>query len=126
MGLALVVEGKIVLGAMGCPNWKEVLPLSEEHDSGLSGSGLIMISHVGCGTWKRDLLKYNGNPMEHTDVWRRCFVDSCHLVHAARFCIPDSQTWETMPLSAVFSSTLDNSGTKSEQDVLLVPTCCGR
>jgi len=45
-----------------------------------------------------------GATLRTEDVWDRCFVDSCQLVHGARFCIPDSQIWEVMPLSALFSS----------------------
>lgn len=126
MGLALVVEGKLVLGVMGCPNWKEKPLSAEDHNSDVSEFGIIMVSHVGCGTWTRTFLKHDSNLIRIEDVWERCFVDSYHLVHSARFCIPDSQTWEMIPLSALFSSTLDPYGIKDEHEILLIPKCCGR
>ena len=125
VGLALVVEGNIVLGVMGCPNWNENLLSTEDQNNGMGAFGTIMVSHVGCGTWTRRFLKDDGNLMRIEDVWNRCFVDSCQLVHGARFCIPDSQTWESMPISRLFSSTLDTS-IRDEQEILLIPTCCGR
>lgn len=59
------------------------------------------------------------------DYWTRCSVDRCCLVHKASFCIPDSQTWESLPLSALFNAKndADNIG---DDEILLVPTCCGR
>ncbi|XP_020275949.1 putative PAP-specific phosphatase, mitochondrial isoform X2 [Asparagus officinalis] len=125
VGLALVVEGKLVLGIMGCPNWKEKPLSAEDHNSDVSEFGIIMVSHVGCGTWTRTFLKHDSNLIGIEDVWERCFVDSYHLVHSARFCIPDSQTWEMIPLSVLFSSTLDPYGIKDEHEILLIPKCCG-
>lgn len=60
VGLALVVEGEIVLGVMGCPNWLEDKPCTsttsmQEYESNQAGSGIIMVSHVGCGTWTKKL-----------------------------------------------------------------------
>ncbi|KAE7995562.1 hypothetical protein FH972_000342 [Carpinus fangiana] len=57
VGLALVVEGELVLGVMGCPNWRN--DFSNEFISevpkkeNLSGSGVIMVAHIGCGTWTK-------------------------------------------------------------------------
>ncbi|XP_021902279.1 putative PAP-specific phosphatase, mitochondrial, partial [Carica papaya] len=55
VGLALVVEGEIVLGVMGCPNWKDdILYRSvtevQSSENRTFGSGIIMVSHVGRGT----------------------------------------------------------------------------
>ncbi|KAH9796689.1 putative PAP-specific phosphatase [Citrus sinensis] len=63
VGLALVVEGEIVLGVMGCPNWLEDKPCTsttsmQEYESNQAGSGIIMVSHVGCGTWTKKLSRY--------------------------------------------------------------------
>ncbi|KAH9748397.1 putative PAP-specific phosphatase [Citrus sinensis] len=97
VGLALVVEGEIVLGVMGCPNWLEDKPCTsttsmQEYESNQAGSGIIMVSHVGCGTWTKKL--------------------------------SNSQTWESLPLSALFNAKndADNIG---DDEILLVPTCCG-
>ncbi|KAK6124012.1 hypothetical protein DH2020_042228 [Rehmannia glutinosa] len=129
VGLALVVEGEIVLGVMGCPNWRDgdsdVFDTEVQRDeSTVSRSGIIMISHVGCGTWKtRSWNAQNGNTgMAHK--WTRCLVDSFHNVCEARFCIPESQTWESLPLSTQFSATT-NANSVGEKHILLLPACCG-
>ncbi|KAM0952405.1 putative phosphoric monoester hydrolase [Dioscorea sansibarensis] len=128
VGLALVVEGKIALGVMGCPNWKEdsLSPISSDNETGISGSGVIMVAHVGCGTWARRLFQdVMSNLMVSQDGWKRCFVDRCKLVHEARFCIPESQTWDSLPFSVLFSSTTDAQSVTDEGKVLLLKTCCG-
>ncbi|KAB5560526.1 hypothetical protein DKX38_005483 [Salix brachista] len=129
VGLALVVEGDIVLGVMGCPNWQEASSYNSTTDvqgseSVPSRSGIIMVAHVGCGTWARRLSDPMGVSAKAPNVWTRCFVDGCHLVPKARFCISDSQTWESGPLSSFFSATSDADGV-SDKEVLLLPTCCG-
>ncbi|KAK6917450.1 hypothetical protein RJ641_018201 [Dillenia turbinata] len=44
----------------GCPNWQEDIsrkpPIDVvECDSGLRESGIIVVAHVGCGTWRKQL-----------------------------------------------------------------------
>lgn len=129
VGLALVVEGDIVLGVMGCPNWKEASSYNSTIDvqgseSVPSRSGILMVAHIGCGTWARQLSDLMGVSAKVPNGWTRCFVDGCHLVPKARFCISDSQTWESVPLSAFFSATSDADGV-SDKEILLLPTCCG-
>ena len=124
--MALVVGGDTVIGVMGCPNWQEDLlkksPAEiEEGADTLSGSGTIMIAHMGCGTWTKRL---NSTP-KLPDVWTRCFVDGSNLVHKAHFCIPDSQTWESLPLSSLFNAT-SNTDNVGNDRVLLLAACCGR
>lgn len=121
-----MVEGEVVIGVMGCPNWQEDLyeksPTKiKEHTDDLSESGTIMIAHIGCGAWKKRLNSMPNLP----DVWTRCFVDGSDLVHKARFCIPDSQTWESLPLSSLFDATSDADDVGNNQ-ILLLETCCGR
>ncbi|URE30449.1 Inositol monophosphatase family [Musa troglodytarum] len=55
VGLALVVDGEIVLGVMGCPNWKiDILSAGiRDRKTGDRETGIIMIAHEGCGTWTR-------------------------------------------------------------------------
>lgn len=53
-----MVEGQIVLRVMGCPNWDEDYFVNcvtgvQETGNNFSRSGMIMVSHVGCGTWKQ-------------------------------------------------------------------------
>lgn len=121
--MALVVEGDIVLGVMGCPNWRydissESTTEVQKNREDLSVSGIIMVAHIGCGTWTKRLPNM-------LDSWTRCFVDDCCLVHKARFCIPESQTWESLPLSATFTATANADSIKDNQ-ILLSSACCGR
>ncbi|KAF8411248.1 hypothetical protein HHK36_003795 [Tetracentron sinense] len=129
VGLALVVEGEIVSGVMGCPNWQEDIYNKsatgvKEHKTGLSGSGIIMVAHVGCGTWTKRLPDMLVSMATRSNGWSRCFVDGCRMVQEARFCISDSQTWESLPLSILFSSTT-NADSVGVKQVLLIPTYCG-
>lgn len=109
VGLALVVDNEIVLGVMGCPNWPG--------DSSDGTTGTLMLSHIGCGTWTKSL--------QVTCDWTRRFVDACGLVNKARFCIQDSQPWESLPLSGLFDKKID-SGDLHGNEIRLLPTCCGR
>ncbi|XP_071736199.1 putative 3'(2'),5'-bisphosphate nucleotidase, mitochondrial [Rutidosis leptorrhynchoides] len=126
VGLSLVVEGQIVLGVMGCPNWREDISnkptfLVQEYEKDIFGLGIIMVAHVGCGTWSKGLSNLQNN---NDNNWYRSLVDDCTLVHKGRFCISESQKWDSLPLSSSFGSTtdVDNVG---DNEVLLLPTCCG-
>ncbi|KAK2393434.1 PAP-specific phosphatase HAL2 [Trifolium repens] len=125
VGLALVVEGEVVIGIMGCPNWQEDLSEkssaeTEEGREALPGSGIVMIAHKGYGAWTKRL---NSKPRS-SGVWTRCFVDSFDMVHKARFCIPDSQTWESLPLSSTFNAT-SNANDVGSNEILILASCCG-
>lgn len=113
VGLALVVEGEIVLGVMGCPNWQTN---KSKNDKNTLESGIIMVSHIGCGTWSKEL--------SESLNWYRCLVDGHNSVQKGRFCISESQTWDSLPLSSSFGSTIDVNNVGDNQ-VLLLPTCCG-
>ncbi|CAN1222039.1 Putative PAP-specific phosphatase, mitochondrial, partial [Linum grandiflorum] len=108
VGLALVVEGEIVAGIMGCPNWQ-----NSESSSEL---GAVMIAHTGCGTWIKTLQDANS--------WSKCSVDGFSLVSKSRFCIPESQSWKSLPLSGSFDTTYDADGI-GNHEVHLMTTCCG-
>uniref|UniRef100_K7M1Q6 3'(2'),5'-bisphosphate nucleotidase n=1 Tax=Glycine max TaxID=3847 RepID=K7M1Q6_SOYBN len=97
VGLALVVEGEIVVGVMGCPNWEE--DLSEK------SSTEIEEGWDSLGTWMKSLNSQLKSPC----VWTRCFVDGSDIIHKASFCIPDSQTWESLPLYSL-SNAPSNAG----------------
>ncbi|KAI7758042.1 hypothetical protein M8C21_007406 [Ambrosia artemisiifolia] len=117
VGLALVVEGQIVLGVMGCPNWRVDNSNANEIKN---EPGIIMVAHVGCGTWAKGLPDIQ-NPSVN---WYRCLVDGYTLVHKGRYCISESQTWDSLPLSSSFGSTTDVNNV-GDEEVLLLPTCCG-
>ncbi|KAL6657802.1 hypothetical protein ACP70R_005582 [Stipagrostis hirtigluma subsp. patula] len=127
VGLALVVDGKVAVGVMGCPNWINDIVANERDDStaACDGRGILMVSHVGCGTWTRHLSAEIGQFATVQDIWKRCFVDTCSAVHMARYCIPDSQSWDMIPLSVLFSSTTDESDTRDEKKILLLSVFCG-
>lgn len=129
VGLALIVEGEIVLGVMGCPNWKDKsLNKSasdmQECQKNDSSSGIIMAAHVGCGTWMIRLSDLLGGFTRLDKFWERCFVDGSSEVHEARFCIPESQKWESIPLSNSITATT-SANNLGENQILLLPTCCG-
>ncbi|XP_058200530.1 putative PAP-specific phosphatase, mitochondrial [Rhododendron vialii] len=127
VGLALVVEGEVVLGVMGCPNWQKDKPsnsVTETLNSPKTLSGIIMVGHVGCGTWTKQLSFMLSSTTEISNSWTRCSVDRCWLVHEARFCSSDSQTWESLPLSTFFDATTDAENINDKQ-ILLLSACCG-
>ncbi|XXG70379.1 hypothetical protein AAC387_Pa06g3154 [Persea americana] len=133
VGLALVVEGEITLGVMGCPKWQEDhLPIKEASNEGwvvdkidASGQGVIMFAHVGCGTWKKSLSEMQDTTNRIHDGWVRCFVDEYSMVHEAKFCVSYGQSWESLPLSTLPSSTTDADSIEDNRKVSLLPTCCG-
>lgn len=84
-----------------------------------------MVAHVGCGTWKKRLNDVSSNTKNVTDSWIRCFVDKYSIINEARFCISDSQLWESLPLSNSFDATTDMENI-SDNQILLLPLCCGR
>lgn len=119
-----------MLSVMGCPNWQEDPPKKStsevwEHKNTLTDSGVVMFAHDGCGTWRRHSSFLTEGIANVTHCWNRCFVDQCCSVHEACFSIPDSQTWESLPLSALFSATTDADNI-GDNHILLLPTCCGR
>lgn len=128
--MALVVDGEIVLGVMGCPHWQEDLSnksISEvlEDKTLASESGLLMVSHIGCGTWTRSLSSVLNGTAKIPYSWTRCFVDGCSIVPRARFCITESEEWEALPPSAFFTSTT-NADSVHDGQVLVLKPCCGR
>lgn len=127
VGLALVVEGEMVLGVMGCPNWRKDKPgnsKKETLEAQKNLSGIIMAAHVGCGTWTKQISCMLSSTTEISNSWTRCCVDSCCLVHEARFCRSDSQTWESLPLSTFYDATTD-AESSNDKEVLLLSACCG-
>ncbi|XP_047048894.1 putative PAP-specific phosphatase, mitochondrial [Lolium rigidum] len=128
VGLALVVDGKLAVGVMGCPNWSNATTIVNKEDESAAachGDGMLMVSHVGCGTWSRPLSAGIGQFTTPLDAWTRCSVDPCSVLHMARFCIVDSHTWDMMPLSAHFDSTMDESEPRDENKILLQNSCGG-
>uniref|UniRef100_A0A8R7QP56 PAP-specific phosphatase, mitochondrial n=3 Tax=Triticum urartu TaxID=4572 RepID=A0A8R7QP56_TRIUA len=127
VGLALVVDGKLAVGVMGCPNLAETTVGDTEDESiaACPGHGILMVSHVGCGTWSRPMSAEISQLTTAPDVWKRCSVDPCSVAQMARFCIVDSHTWDMMPLSAHFSSTMDESEPRDENKILLQNSCGG-
>lgn len=124
-----MVEGVVVLGVMGCPNWQEedsnkLTNEFQDYKDNVSRLGVVMVAHVGCGTWKKRLYVTSSTTADLADSWIRCFVDKYSIINEARFCISDSQLWESLPLSNSFGATTDIKNV-SENEILLLPLCCG-
>lgn len=128
MGLALAVNGKVVAGVMGSPNWASDTIANRKDDSIASryDRGILMIAHEGCGAWTKRLYDEFGQFTTSKDTWNRCFVDSCSVVHKARYCLSDNQTWNMIPLSVVFNSTTDESKPRDENELLTSYVFSGR
>ena len=111
---------------MGCPNWQGDLSSTkpQEDKNEPPGPGIIMVSHIGCGTWIKRLSNILDITPNMPDYWNRSVVNQCCLVHEARFCIPESQTWESLLPSDVKTSA--DGISIAEKEFLLLPTCCGR
>ncbi|KAA3489080.1 Inositol monophosphatase [Gossypium australe] len=121
VGLSLVVEGEIVLGVMGCPNW---VVDAQSYRNSSPGLGIIMVAHVGCGTWKKRLKNMLDSSNKISSDWTRCFVDGFCLVSDARFCIPESQTWESLPLSVLYKAKIDDDNV-GDKEICLLSAFCG-
>ncbi|XP_039008845.1 putative PAP-specific phosphatase, mitochondrial isoform X1 [Hibiscus syriacus] len=129
VGLSLVVEGDIVLGVMGCPNWVVDTSFQSTTDAqGYKNSslqlGIIMVAHVGCGTWTKRLKSMLDCSTKISSDWTRCFVDGYSLVSNARFCIPESQTWESLPLSVLYKARIDDDNV-GDKEIRLLSAYCG-
>ncbi|XP_074343168.1 putative 3'(2'),5'-bisphosphate nucleotidase, mitochondrial [Apium graveolens] len=113
---------------MGCPNWQEedsskpTIEIQEYNDI-ISRLGVVMVAHVGCGTWKKRLNDISSNTENMAGSWIRCFVDKYSIIKEASFCISDSQLWESLPLSNSFDATTDIQSVSENQ--ILLPVCCG-
>ncbi|MBA0836726.1 hypothetical protein Goarm_008921, partial [Gossypium armourianum] len=129
VGLSLVVEGEIVLGVMGCPNWVvdatyKSTTHAQSYRNSSPGLGIIMVAHVGCGTWKKRLKNMLDSSIKISSDWSRCFVDGFCLVSDARFCIPESQTWESLPLSVLYKARIDDDNV-GDKEICLLSAFCG-
>ncbi|MBA0658894.1 hypothetical protein Goklo_011070 [Gossypium klotzschianum] len=130
VGLSLVVEGEIVLGVMGCPNWVvdatyKSTTHAQSYRNSSPGLGIIMVAHVGYGTWKKRLKNMLDSSTKISSDWTRCFVDGFCLVSDARFCIPESQTWESLPLSVLYKARIDDDNV-GDKEICLLSAFCGR
>lgn len=120
-----------MLGVMGCPNWvldtshRSITDVQGYKDSS-PGLGIIMVAHVGCGTWTKRLTHMLDSSFKPSADWTRCFVDGCSLVHKANFCIPDSQPWESLPLSVFYRARTNDNDDIGDKEIHLLPFCCGR
>ncbi|KAL5700243.1 3'(2'),5'-bisphosphate nucleotidase [Ranunculus cassubicifolius] len=124
VGLALVVDGEISVGVMGCPNWQADDSNDQKERSGSPGPGIVMVAHIGCGTWTKRLSDMLGSMPGTPAGWERSYVDDPCMAHEARFCFPESITWESLPLSNYLSTTT-NADKIGDKQVLILPTCCG-
>jgi len=137
VGLALVVEGRPILGVMGCPNWdKDSTNIAENLAKGMTNkneitdftrTGAIMAACYGYGTWMKmiPLNTINVDVDGSHNGWIRCSVDKCDSLREARFCIADRETWELLPLSNALEATSAPKGFGERWKPTIIPTCCG-
>lgn len=134
VGLALIVDGKPVLGIMGCPNVamcysfdRSIIQMASlyygsEHSVAdeTCQRGLIMAASLGGGCWVKPLnedLPSSGGMMKSR-------VDRPDSVADSWFCVSDNEVWSTSPLAhALASSSVGKHLKKAEMQVL--PLCCG-
>lgn len=137
VGLALVIEGRPILGVMGCPNWdKDGTSIAENLARGMANknkitdfpkTGVIMAACYGYGTWMKSI-SLNAINMDvdgSHDGWIRCSVDKCDALQEARFCIGDRETWKLLPLSNTLTATSASKGFGERWKPTIIPTCCG-
>ncbi|KAL2641588.1 hypothetical protein R1flu_009175 [Riccia fluitans] len=143
VGLALVVDGELVLGVMGCPNVSYAInggavfvkPKSQKvrdaDGDEPSPTGLVMAACTGCGCWVKPLSKRisrcDGQQtledlLEEMTVSK---VDECMTLREAKFCISDHEVWSSLPLAGALASraAVDDRVTADKADIL--PLCCG-
>lgn len=137
VGLALVVDGKPVLGVMGCPNIaiqyssdKSIIQMAslyyESEDSGDSVAderytrGLMMAASLGGGCWVKPL----SEDLPSSGVMVKSRVDRPDSVADSWFCITDNEVWSTSPLARALASSSVGKHLKKE-DVQVLPLCCG-
>lgn len=134
VGLALIEDGKPVLGVMGCPNiafqtdgasvqMASTYYHGEEHSvDNTCHRGLIMAAALGGGCWVKSLQQLT----DPGDVLLKCRVDRLDSAADAWFCISDHERWSTLPLAQALAAGLTNQDRVMQEDVQVLPLCCGR
>ncbi|KAL3677864.1 hypothetical protein R1sor_020820 [Riccia sorocarpa] len=145
VGLALVVEGKLVLGVMGGPNvsytindgavpWEtpRLQMATNGNNDATVQTGLLMAACAGCGCWVKPLQARRGEPDRDPasevllEGMIESKVDECMTLREAKFCISDHEVWSSHPLAGALASraaALEDRVTADEADIL--PLCCG-
>ncbi|KAG0594409.1 hypothetical protein M758_UG074500 [Ceratodon purpureus] len=134
VGLALVVNGRPVLGVMGCPN--VAIQYSADRSTiqmaslyyGLEDSmanatyqrGLIMAASLGGGCWVKSL----NEDLPSGGVMVKSRVDKPESVSDSWFCISDNEVWSTSPLAHALASSSVGKNSKIDE-MQLLPLCCG-
>lgn len=135
VGLALIEDGKPVLGIMGCPNLAfqyssdnssikmattyyetEEIRSHETHQR-----GLIMAASMGGGCWVMPLT----DSSDQSGTMIKSEVDNPYLVADAWFCISDNEVWSTLPLARALASGSEEIHLP-EENVQVLSLCCGR
>lgn len=122
VGLALVLEGKPVLGVMGCPNVairyssdRSRIQMASTYfgcrDDETYQRGLIMTATLGGGCWVKPITEDSTSIM--TEVARS---DS---IADSWFCISDNEVWSKTLLAQALE------GKNLEKETQVLPLCCG-
>lgn len=135
VGLALVEDGKPVLGIMGCPNLAFQYSLDspsikmattyfeteEIRSHETRQRGLIMAASMGGGCWVMPLTE----SLDQSGIMMKSEVDNPYLVADAWFCISDNDVWSTLPLARALASGSEEIHLP-EENVQVLSLCCGR
>ncbi|OAE26372.1 hypothetical protein AXG93_4324s1390 [Marchantia polymorpha subsp. ruderalis] len=151
VGLALVVDGQLVLGVMGCPNVSYVVNEGAVHGtpklqmvsaqdfnkrpngthSADVQTGLLMASCTGCGCWVKPLSRRpvkSEEKLTMEDIFKDMLetkVDNCKVLKKARFCISDHEVWRSLPLAVALASASSSEDRVAEHEADILPLCCG-
>ncbi|KAH7447963.1 hypothetical protein KP509_01G129600 [Ceratopteris richardii] len=122
IGLSLVVDGKVVLGVMGCPCLTHANMASSVSGRRLiwafdkvmsdriwSNTGILVVAHKGCGTWLRSLNIGIENQWKNLTEQNfvQSFVDSCMTVNEACFGLSRHETWRSSLLASIVPTKKD-------------------
>ncbi|MCO5562333.1 hypothetical protein L7F22_015959 [Adiantum nelumboides] len=123
IGLSLVVDGKVVLGVMGCPSvtranmaasvsGKRLIWAVEKimNENSWSSNGVLVAAYRGYGTWLRSLdtegTHQNKNLAEQDFV--QSFVDGCITLDGAYFGLSRHEKWASTPLGNLVVAKTDS------------------
>lgn len=134
VGLALVDDGKPVLGVMGCPNVaiqfnqdRTVIKMAStyfksEHfkPDEIYQRGLVMAASLGEGCWVQPLAESTSS----NSIMLKSEVDNSKAVPDSWFCISDNEVWSKSPLAYALASSHAGKHLKKEK-MQVLSLCCG-
>ncbi|KAI5075287.1 hypothetical protein GOP47_0009363 [Adiantum capillus-veneris] len=123
IGLSLVVDGKVVLGVMGCPcltranmassvSGKRLIWTVEKmmKENIWSSNGVLVTAYRGHGTWLRslDTLAIHQHKSLDEQDFVQSFVDGCITPDDAHFGLSRHENWASTPLATLVPAKIDS------------------